>query len=31
MVDLKDETLANGDGLVLNGQTLYVVLQQPDT
>ncbi len=29
-VDLGDETLANGDGLVLDGQTLYVVLQQPD-
>lgn len=29
-VDLGGETLANGDGLVLDGQTLYVVLQQPD-
>ncbi len=29
-VNLGGETLANGDGLVLDGQTLYVVLQQPD-
>ena len=29
-VDLGGETLARGDGLVLDGQTLYVVLQQPD-
>lgn len=29
-VDLGGETLANGDGLVLDGQTLYVILQQPD-
>jgi sugar lactone lactonase YvrE len=29
-VDLGGETLANSDGLVLDGQTLYVVLQQPD-
>ncbi len=29
-VDLGGETLANGDGLVLDGQTLYVILQQPE-
>lgn len=29
-VDLGGEMLTNGDGLVLDGQTLYVVIQQPD-
>lgn len=29
-VDTGGETLTNGDGLVLDGQTLYVVRQQPD-